>query len=201
MSMFPKGPKKIKQRIRRYERELRNEQNTFGQIRDGYGKRYLLGPLYMLLGDVEGALESFEWFEQNFPDDIGEPFQYLCWTLALFRVGDQEGAARKLAQTWFKNLYLVPYLLGIEQPKLDIWHSSNLEEPDYVEYGAELFDLWDEEALQWAGEVYQAEWFERIRVRSLEIKRQLKREPVGSRRTRLVKEKYDLERLKGVKMR
>jgi hypothetical protein len=83
MSFFPTEPKKIRARIRRYERELRKEQDKFGYIGDGYGKRYLLGPLYLLMDDVEGAVRSCEWFEQTFPDDIGEPVHFLCWTHGL----------------------------------------------------------------------------------------------------------------------
>jgi hypothetical protein len=118
MYQFPKEPKKIRQRIRRYERGLRKEYEKFGFIHDGFGKRYLLGPLYMILGDTPGAIKSFEWFEKTFPDDIGEPFQYLCWTLALYRSGDLEAAARKLRQTMLSNLYLIPHLLGSEQEEL-----------------------------------------------------------------------------------
>ena len=96
MFQFPKTPGKIRERIRRYERDLRREQKTHGFIDDGYGKRYLLGPLYLLLGDLSGALESFKWFEQTFPTDMGDPFHHLCWTLALYRSGDLAGASLKL---------------------------------------------------------------------------------------------------------
>ena len=83
MRLFPKDPKKIRERITGYERDL--QAKVYGFIDDGYGKRYLLGPLYMLLGDIKGALKSFAWFEKSFPDDVGEPMHYLCWTLALYR--------------------------------------------------------------------------------------------------------------------
>ncbi len=59
MSLFPHEPYEIKDRLRRYERLLTKEVETFGLISDGYGKRYLLGLLYMLLGDVDGALASY----------------------------------------------------------------------------------------------------------------------------------------------
>lgn len=52
MYQFPQEPKKIRAQITRYERELRKEKKKFGFISDGYGKRYLLGPLYMLSGDL-----------------------------------------------------------------------------------------------------------------------------------------------------
>jgi hypothetical protein len=195
MNGLPKDPKKIQQRIKRYERELNKEAQS-GFIRDGYGKRYLLGPLYMLSGDCDGALKSYTWFQATFPDDIGDPFQYLCWTLALFRSGDTKAAAHKLLETCFKNLYLVPHLLGIQQQRLDIWHGANWKEPDYIAYGdVALFALWDQAALAWARDVYQSTWFEEIRARYIEINRQLKQEPVGPRRKHLVEKSHKLERI------
>ena len=73
--LFPTDPKPIRERIRRYERALKRELEA-GYGGDGYGKRYLLGPLYMLIGDVDGALASFDWYQQAYPDDGGEPYQY-----------------------------------------------------------------------------------------------------------------------------
>jgi hypothetical protein len=99
MSLFPKDPKKIRSRIKSYERSLRQEKLQTGFISDGYGKRYQLGPLYMLLGDTDGALKSFAWFDETCPDDVGEPMQYLCWTLALYRSGDIDAAVSKFCQT------------------------------------------------------------------------------------------------------
>jgi hypothetical protein len=59
MDLFPKDPTKIRARIRRYERALRKEHDETGYYSDGYGKRYWLGPLYLLMDDLEGALQSF----------------------------------------------------------------------------------------------------------------------------------------------
>ncbi len=74
--LFPTDPKRIRERIRRYERALKRELKA-GYGGDGYGKRYFLGPLYMLIGDVDGALASFDWYEEAYPDNGGEPYQYL----------------------------------------------------------------------------------------------------------------------------
>jgi hypothetical protein len=52
--LFPTDPRRIRDRIRRYERALQRELDA-GYGSDGYGKRYVLGPLYMLLGDVDGG--------------------------------------------------------------------------------------------------------------------------------------------------
>jgi hypothetical protein len=194
VNQFPKEPKKIRGRIRRYERELRKEREKFGFIDDSSGKRYLLGPLYMILGDTVGALQSFEWFEKTFPDDIGEPFQYLCWTLALYRSGDLEAAAQKLRQTMLSNLYLIPYLMGLEQEELDIWHASNWERVDYPQYAPpEIYGLWDEVALRWVKETYHGPQFCQVRERYIEIHEQLKVERPGPKRSQLVREAFRLQ--------
>jgi hypothetical protein len=193
MSELPTDPKKIKERITRYERLLRKEFQMFGSYDDGYGKRYLIGPLYMLVGDLAGAVESFKWFEKEFPDDCGEPAHSLCWTLALYRSGDTAGAKRKLLHTMLSNLYVIPHLIGIEQKRLDIWHGANDREKDYLQYmPAEFWGLWDAPALKWAKETYTSEEFLRIRARNIEIEGQLKLEQPGPLRTKLVNELYGL---------
>ena len=93
---IPKDPKKICSRIRSYERKLRKEKDEFGEYQDGAGKRFFLAPLYMVMGDQDGALESFRWYEEAFPDDGGDPMQLLCWSLCLHRAGDVEAAKKKL---------------------------------------------------------------------------------------------------------
>ncbi|MBM3282740.1 hypothetical protein FJY90_00665 [Candidatus Gottesmanbacteria bacterium] len=194
MDKFPKEKNKIRARIRRYERELRKEKELADFIHDGGGKRYLLGPLYMLLGDNSEALKSFGWFEKIFPDDTGEPSQYLCWTLALYKSGDKEAAKSKLIQTMLKNLYLIPRLLGIKQEILDIWHSSNWDEKEYSEsILPEIFELWTDEEKEWVMEVYNDQEVEKIRTRYIKIYKQLKTEPVGVKRTKLVMEASRME--------
>jgi hypothetical protein len=162
MSLFPKEPKKIKERISRYERELRKEYEKFGDIGDGYGKRYLLGPLYLLLGDIEGALKSFEYYDKTFPDDSGEPFHFLSWVLVLYRSGNLTSAEEKLRQTMFSNFYLIPNLLGLKHEKLDIWHGSNIEEPEYLyDFPLELIATLEEVELEWEKRLIKARNFSR----------------------------------------
>lgn len=196
MYQFPKGPKKIRERIARYERELLKEYNTYGAIDDSSGKRYLLGPMYLLAGDLSEAIRSFEWFEQTFPDDMGEPAHLLCWALALYHSGDTAKASRKLLHAMLSNLYMIPHLLGQEQNQLDIWHSSNFEGKDYVQYvPPEIWALWDEAALQWAQETYNKPGFRQARARYIEIFKQLLSEPRGPGRDRLVNEAFELQRV------
>ncbi len=191
--LFPTDPKRIRERIRRYERALKKELEA-GYGGDGYGKRYLLGPLYMLIGDVDGALASFDWYEQAYPDDGGEPYQYLTWALALFRGGRKQEAFNKLYQTMLENLYLVPLLLGRDPQPLDVWHGSNFEWIGYaVAAPQELLSLWDDGALQWVLEVSEHPAVVEKVARYVAIHRELKSEARGQRRSALVHESFALK--------
>ena len=193
--VYPTDPKRIRQRIRRYERALKKELED-GYGGDGYGKRFLLGPLYMLMDDVDGALASFDWYQAAYPDDGGEPYQYLTWALALFRGGRRQEAFNKLYQTMLKNLYLVPFLLGRNPQPLDIWHGSNFEWLEYAfELPQELLDLWDDVALQWARDVSEHPAVVEKVARYVAIHRELKSEQRGPRRTALVNEAFALKKL------
>jgi hypothetical protein len=191
---FPQDPKKIRGRIRRYERALQREKECYGFINDGAGKRYLLGPLYLLMGDTAGALRSLTWFTQTFPDDSGDPLQSLCWTLALYRAGELEHAGAKLRQTMLSNLYLLPRLLGMAQNHIDMWYPSNLTEKSYIDdFPDEVFALWEPSVLQWASTVYQSAPMQHVRRRYIAIYHQLKTERPGPKRSRLVAEAYRLQ--------
>jgi len=187
--------RKIRNRLRSYERKLRREKEEWGLYRDGAGKRYLVGPHYLLLGDDAGARAAFEWFEREFPNDGGEPGHMLCWALALHRAGNEVGAARKLRQTMLGNLYLVPHLLGSPIARLDIWHGSNWEEPEYLdEVPAEYLGLWTDAERAWAAGLYHSAEFQAVRSRYIEISRALNTTPRGPERTRLVEEMIRLAR-------
>jgi hypothetical protein len=195
MYELPKEPGQIRERIRWYQRKLRAEKSRSGRIHDGVGKRYLLGPLFLLLGELDRALNCFRWFEAEFPEDGGEPGHHLCWTLALYRGGDQEAAARKLRQTMLMNLYLIPHLLGQKAVRIEMWHSSSDAEPGYLEeISFEFFSLWDDDARQWAAELYHSPPMRLVLSQYIEIHRELLHLPPGPRRTRLVTEAFSLRK-------
>jgi len=185
---------KIRSRLRSYERKLQKEKKEHGFYRDGAGKRYQVGPHYMLLDDNEGALGAFRWFEKEFPDDSGEPGHHLCWSLALYRSGNEIGAAKKLRQTMLSNLYLVPHLLGSPIAELDIWHGSSDAEPSHAEYVPEAYlQLWTDAERKWAAHLYESPGFTSVRARYIEISRVLNTTPPGPERSRLVEEMSELE--------
>lgn len=195
MYELPKEPIQIRQRIRRYERKFKNEKESWGMIGDGAGTRFLLAPLYLLMDDLEGAIASFEWYEKEFPDDSPDAAHHLCWSLALHRADQERKAIRKLGQTMIANLYLIPCLLGNPIPRLDIWHGSNLEWPEYVALVPEEFlDLWQPQDSDWARHHYESPPFQRIKNRYIEIQRELKDESPGPRRSELVNESSALAR-------
>jgi hypothetical protein len=93
------------------------------------------------------------------------------------------------------NLSLIPDLLGLTSPPTDLWQTSNWSSPAYLQaIPAEFFELWDPAALTWASDVYQSEPFQKIQMRSIEIDRQLKNEPVGPKRSQLVQEAMALRK-------
>ena len=184
---------KIRSRLRRYERALAKEKEKFGGYDDSGGKRYAIGPLYMLLGDNDGAVAAFEWFEREFDDDAGMPEHRLCWSLALYRSGDEIGAARQLRRTMLSNLYLLPHLSGEPIEELDVWHGSNWEEPSHVDQiDPSYLALWADEEKAWAADLYASPGFQSVRERYIEIERLLDSTPWGPKRSRLVREASDL---------
>jgi tetratricopeptide (TPR) repeat protein len=186
---IPTDPRKIRARIRSYERKLQREKIEQGGYDDGAGKRYMLASLYLLMGDLDGALKSFHWFDEEFSDDSGEPGHRLCWALALYRAGEMDKATRMLRKVMLLNLYLIPQLLGLKKQRLDIQHGSNWAEPDYVEWvPPEYFGLWDEQARAWAKGLYEGEAFRKIEARYVEIGHELLNLRPGPRRSQLIDE-------------
>lgn len=182
-------PKKIRERINRYERNLRKRDN-----RDGSGSRYLLGPLYLLLDDTEGALAHYKWFARKFHDDGGEPFHRLCWALTLCRAGKQKGAALRLRDAHFQNVYLIPAVLGIPhgQPS-GLRRGSNWEDEDYLSRAPSAFlTMWRPEEKQWLQSVWDSAGFREFVQAHIDIMRQLSEEPAGEKRSALVRALYAL---------
>ena len=108
---------------------------------DNQGARYLMGPLYDQLGNLE---EAARWYERNGDD----PHNLYHYGLALIQQNKLEKAATILIFAIFTNPYIAPILLGDKLPKSDWWHGINWAEPEYAEdYMIEYNSWWEKEEL------------------------------------------------------
>ncbi|MBL7716615.1 MAG: hypothetical protein JNL01_14215 [Bdellovibrionales bacterium] len=184
---LPKDPKKIRDRITRYEKTLKSRNH-----RDGSGLRFLLGPLYLLVGDAEGAEKSYAWYKRKFPDDMPEAFNHLCWVLTLLRTEKENQAKTKFRELVFSNLYSVPLLLKEPTQQHSFRHSSNWEYLSYITDGPceEIFSLFDASELEWIRSEWRSKSIQDDVVRFIEIHKLLDSEARGIERSRLVDEAY-----------
>jgi len=167
--------KKFGERATRLKRALANEQKKYRHIEDGAGKRYLIGPFYVLAGELKKALAHYGWYEKHCSDDVGEPIHYLYWALALYRTGETKKANVKLLETMLQNVYLLPILLGARPDSYDIWHGSNMEQPDYIiQAPSEFLPQLSEQEHSWIAEQFDSFRFRRAREEYVSTYRALK---------------------------
>ncbi len=189
-SFFPKDPKKLRERIRRYERAFKAPHHD-----DGAGKRFLLGPLYLFAGDQNGALATYTWYENAFPDDTPEAFNHLCWTLTLLRANRAEEAKRKLRELVFSNLYAVPAILGQDPSPHPFRHFSNWSELSYITEGpySEYFSLWKPAELDWLALQWSEPQLQSDIARFIEVQKRIENSPSGQEREDLIARSHAIE--------
>lgn len=126
---------------------------------DNQGVRFLI-PLVYLLGENDTkALKSLTEYEDNYPDDYCEPALLFGKGIALWRSGDEEGAAKAYRDAMLKNLYIAPLLLDLPTPPSEIWHPNDRAEPGYAQDFMQSYaTLWDRDpaALRFLRETYAA---------------------------------------------
>ncbi len=190
---IPKTKRGLSGRITKIRSQLSAFKRDYGFIDDGGGSRYYLFYLYFLLGDNRRSSEYLRWYEKEFPDDIGEPIQKLCWALILHQMGKMQDAEYRLADTLLSNIYLIPYILGSPVERADMWHFSNYEDPDISEYLPEqIQDAITEKTLEWILELYNSDRFQKVLKRHIAINHELESAPIGDTRKELVREDYGL---------
>jgi len=103
---------RIKIKISKIKKALAADKKHWGGFyHDGRGLRYLQPELYIELQDYTGALRYFNWFDKNFPNDIGTPLFLFEYALTLFKTNRIEKAEIKILETVKLNQYLVDYFL------------------------------------------------------------------------------------------
>lgn len=124
---------------------------------DNQGVRFLI-PLVYLLGENDAkALKSLSDYEDKYPDDYCEPALLFGKGIALWRSGDEEGAAKAYREAMLKNLYIAPLLLDLPTPSSEIWHPNDRAEPGYAQDFMQSYaTLWDRDpaALRFLRENY-----------------------------------------------
>ncbi len=184
--MLTHQQKRYRDRATRARRELFKEKEKFGAISDGSGRRYRVCVDFVRSGASEKAADFMEWFEQEFPDDVGEPAFFLFAAVAYYRTGDLRKARSYLLDAMLSNIYMLPYLFSQPLPRQDMWHSSNWCQPEYIR---EIEDLLEEPTTQereWFKMQFEDEIFEKIRSKYVETFKALQHENGFDARQRIL---------------
>jgi len=192
--MTPKQEERIRNKITRIRKELVADKKHWGGYHhDGKGLRYLLPEHFIKLKDYKGGLRYLRWFDRTFPDDCGYPIFLFEWTIIMFMTGKTQEAEKKAIETFFSNTYLFDKFLGKEFLQFDKWESSGWEQSSLTKYfnysksDAELYNF-----VVWLESFLTSKKFYKIANEFIEIDKQLKNEPVGQKRSKLVNRRYNL---------
>jgi len=124
---------------------------------DNQGSRFLIPLVHLLGSDDEQALQYFESYDRNYPDDYCEPALFFGRGLAQWRAADESSARESYRSGILKNLYIAPFLLDLPLPPADLWHPNDRSElgygQDFIQSYAMLWDR-DPAALRFLREVY-----------------------------------------------
>ena len=156
---------------------LEADKRRHGVYDDSRGIRYLSPALYIQIEDYAGGLKYLNWFEKNFPDDIGMPDFLFEWTILLFKNNKFKEAECKLYQTFFSNTYLLEDYFGKPVIPVDKWESSNLESPAYSQYLSYRYDEPDLiDFAVWLNGLINTEEFKKIQEEYIALHKKLKYE-------------------------
>ena len=186
--MADKQIERVKAKIEKYKKALAADKKYWGgQYHDGQGIRYIIPEQFIKINDCKGGLRYLNWFDKNFPDDIGYPIFLFEWTFILFKCDKLIEAENKAHQTFFSNTYLFDKFLGKEPLLFDKNESSNWEYESLVDgFPYSSLDTVFIEFASWAENVLCSRTFLDKANEFIEIERKLKTEPVGQKRTKLV---------------
>ncbi len=188
---FSKTPLGLQTQIDTFRSKLDGFEREHGTIEDSSNDRYYLFYLYFLLNDSKSSAEYIKWYEKHFPTDIGEPFQLLCWTLMIHRMGLD--ADSLLARTMLSNIYLIPRLLGQPGSGSNIWHAITFEESEYLDsFPEEITAAINDDDRYWIEKNYNSKEYQDALARYIDIDTKIKTLPDGKERTKLVNESCHL---------
>ena len=175
--------KKLQSKLRSYERKFRKSPND----RDGSGVRFLMGPYYLCLNDLEGAISHYEWFWDTYSDSIDEPFHALGRIITELRQSNESNAQSLLKRLYAANPYLIPYILDIDLTDIKIPGHSNWEEKPYITTAPiELYSYVSPAEIEWFRRQWNASEFSAFVKEYNDLLFALEDEPVGEHRSALI---------------
>lgn len=192
--MTEKQEQRLKDKIKKIKKALAADKKRWGgYYDDSGGLRYAPPEIYMKLKDYIGALRYFNWFDKNFPDDIGQPGFLFEYTLTLFKRNKIEKAEKKALETFLANPYLLDYFLERELIDRDInsnsgWHRESIEK--FFIYSKTDNEL--QSFAQWLETFIDSSKFLKIKKEFLEIEKKLQTESFDSKRSMLINKRSSL---------
>lgn len=126
--MTPKKIERVKNKIKLIKSELAKDKKVWGgQYHDGRGLRYLPTSLYIQIGDYSGGLRYVNWFDKNFPDDIGSSLNIFEAILILFKSKKTTEAEHKLKKYLDELEYILDLYFKKEEDKNFVYKFENDE--------------------------------------------------------------------------
>lgn len=192
--MTEKQIERIKNKISKIKKGLAADKKHWGgYYHDGGGLRYMPPELYLKIQDYTGSLRYFNWFDKNFPEDSGFPTFLFEWAITLFKTKRLKLAENKVKHTFYSNTYLLDKFLDKELLQFNKSEDSNWQYEQLVDdfkYSKNHEEMKD--FAEWLNTYMNSEDFLEFANEFIEIKSKLKDEPVGEKRSYLVKKEYEL---------
>ena len=176
-----------KKKIRSLRARLNAEKRKHGWYDDSAGNRYLIGELYLKIGAYKLAKKYFDWFDQEFPDDIGFPVFNFGRVRTLFECSAWEEGRSKLIDLERGNTYLIDLLLERPIPDTPKWEWSNIATLDYAKHVLmPCKRLTNKDFTQWLTETTSSPTYQSYKQQYIDIQIQLLDTPPSQLRTNLV---------------
>ena len=191
--MTDKQRDKIKQKIRSLRSKLNAEKRKYGWYDDSYGKRYLIGNLYVQLGDYRLAKKYFDWFDQEFPDDIGFPQFNFGRVKTLFVLKKEQESLSKLIEVEANNSYLIDILLERTKQQIEKREWSNLATLEYAKgLIVDCERIMTEEFKDWLEKITSSTSYQDFKRKHLELEIQLSNENSIEKRKEILRQIEEL---------
>ena len=136
------------------------------------------------------------WFNKNFPEDVGFPDFLFEWTIILFKTGRLKEAERRAFQTFSLNTYIFDKFFGRAINPIEKHEFSKTESAEFAiehfGYSCQQENLLDFGA--WLSTFIDSAKFKAISARLIDIQIRLNDEENFTKRENLIREADQLEK-------